>query len=139
MPDKTPPASAYYGPAVQRGDPVLGVLERAVPDLDVGGITPLNKHLQAQARSVIKTIALIQKLQDHVLDEPCLDKTQIVAACKLLDKVVSNAPTELSGPDGKPLAIGAASREEIYRDMLRALAIEARAEQSDAQALEHKQ
>lgn len=92
---------------------------------DVGGISPLNKHLQNEVRRTIKAVELVAVLQSHALLNTELSKTQIVAACKLLDKVVSNAPTEISGADGKPLAIGAVTREELFAEIVRGMAAEA--------------
>jgi hypothetical protein len=99
-------------------------LETALPDADVGGINPLNKHLQNEVRRTIKAIELVRVLQNHVLLSSPLDKTQILAACKLLDKVVSNAPVEIQ-TENKPIAIGASTREELLTEILRDMAREA--------------
>jgi len=54
----------------------------------------------------IKVVKIVEKLQSHVFGECELTKTQIQAAVVLLNKTMSNAPTQVGGdPDGSPLTI----------------------------------
>jgi len=54
-------------------------------------------------KAKIQSSQLINRLQDHVLKGTEMTDSQIKAATILLNKTLSNAPTELSAPDGKDL------------------------------------
>lgn len=54
----------------------------------------------------IRTSMLLNRLNNHALGEEEMSSTQVDAAKYLLNKIISNAPTqnEHSGPDGKPIS-----------------------------------
>jgi len=54
----------------------------------------LNPRHQDFVRNKIQGSQLVNRLQDHVLKEVEMSKTQVMAAKILLDKLISNAPTE---------------------------------------------
>lgn len=60
----------------------------------------------AKTREKIKTSQLINRLQEHVFGEPCMEKSQVSAAVALLKKTLPDLlSTELSGPDGSPIPV----------------------------------
>lgn len=58
---------------------------------------------QNDVRLKIQATQLINRLQAHADGEIDLTSSQVQAAKILLDKSISNAPTEISGPDGGSL------------------------------------
>lgn len=56
----------------------------------------------------IRTSMLLNRLDNHILGDTPMSSTQVDAAKFLLNKVISNAPTqnEHSGPDGTPIPVG---------------------------------
>lgn len=56
----------------------------------------------------IRTSMLLNRLNNHALGDEEMTSTQIDAAKFLLNKVISNAPTqtELSGPNGGDIPVG---------------------------------
>ena len=60
---------------------------------------------QADVRRKIQASQIINRLQDYFQGKVELTQGQIQSAKILLDKSVSNAPTELSGVDGGPLTV----------------------------------
>lgn len=57
--------------------------------------TRLNKRHQQSVRDLIDTQGLVKRLQNHARGETEMSKTQIQAAQILLNKTISNAPTEI--------------------------------------------
>lgn len=55
---------------------------------------------QDDIRKKIQASQLVNLLQNHALKNKKATPTQIDSAKFLLNKLVSNAPTEISGPDG---------------------------------------
>lgn len=74
---------------------------------------------QADVRAKIQASQLVNRLQKHADGEIELSATQVQAAKILLDKSISNAPTEISGPDGDAIRVNAA---EITDDELAGIA-----------------
>jgi hypothetical protein len=68
----------------------------------------LNPFNQETVKQKIQATQLVKRLQDHVLGEVEMSQSQIDAAKFLLNKRLSNAPTEvkqeLTGKDGNPLS-----------------------------------
>lgn len=62
------------------------------------------KH-QEEVRSRIQASQLVNRLQGHALGEVEMSTSQVQAAKILLDKLVSNAPTEISGEDGEAIEV----------------------------------
>lgn len=62
-------------------------------------------HNQDEVRRKIEAGRLVKLLQQHAVGEIEMTPTRIQAAKILLDKTVSNAPTEISGPDGGALTV----------------------------------
>lgn len=62
---------------------------------------------QEDIKKKIQGVHLVKLLQDHALDGKELNATRLDAAKFLLNKIISNAPTEVSGPDGGPVEISA--------------------------------
>jgi hypothetical protein len=62
---------------------------------------------QEDIKKKIQGVHLVKLLQDHALTGKELAPTRIDAAKFLLNKIVSNAPTEVSGPNGEPIEISA--------------------------------
>lgn len=60
---------------------------------------------QDDVRKKIQASQLVNRLQKHADGEIEMTATQVQAAKILLDKSISNAPTEISGADGDPLTI----------------------------------
>lgn len=60
---------------------------------------------QQDVRRKIQASQIINRLQDYFQGKVELTQGQIQSAKILLDKSVSNAPTELSGVDGGPLTV----------------------------------
>lgn len=65
----------------------------------------LRAHHQDDVRKKIQASQIINRLQDYFNGKVELSAGQIQSAKILLDKTVSNAPTELSGVDGGPLTV----------------------------------
>lgn len=67
----------------------------------------LRANHQEDVRRKIQASQLINRLQDNALGKlnPELSTGQIQSAKILLDKSVSNAPTELTGKDGGPVQL----------------------------------
>lgn len=67
----------------------------------------LNKRHQDMVKDKIRASQLITRLTNHALGKlkKPMDQSQVTAACRLLDKVLGNAPAqvELSGPNGGPI------------------------------------
>jgi len=63
----------------------------------------LNNRHQDSVRAKIQAAKLINLLTDHAHGKKELSATQVQSAKILLDKSVSNAPTEISGEGGGPL------------------------------------
>lgn len=74
----------------------------------------LNPFNQESVKQKIQTTQLVKRLQDHILGEIELSATQIDAAKFLLNKRLSNAPTEvkqeLTGKDGGPVELVQSSK-----------------------------
>lgn len=62
---------------------------------------------QLDVRRKIQASQIINRLQSYFDGKIELSQGQIQSAKILLDKSVSNAPTEVSGPDGGPVEITA--------------------------------
>ena len=62
----------------------------------------LNARHQESVKAKIQASQLVNFLQNHALKENPASPTQIDAAKYLLNKTLSNAPTEISGPGGGP-------------------------------------
>ena len=62
---------------------------------------------QEDVKKKIQVGNIINRLQKHINGEVEMTSTQVTSAKILLDKSVSNAPTEVSGPDGGPVEITA--------------------------------
>lgn len=60
---------------------------------------------QEDIKKKIQGVHLVKLLQDHALTGKELNATRLDAAKFLLNKIVSNAPTEVSGPDGGPVTV----------------------------------
>lgn len=60
---------------------------------------------QDEVRAKIQASCLIDRLHKHAKGEVEMSATQVQAAKILLDKAVSNAPTEISGPGGEPFVL----------------------------------
>jgi len=58
-------------------------------------------------REKIRASQLITRLTNHALGKlkKPMDQSQVTAACRLLDKIIGNAPmqVEMSGPNGGPM------------------------------------
>lgn len=63
----------------------------------------LNNRHQDSVRAKIQAAKLINLLTEHAHGKRELSATQVQSAKILLDKSVSNAPTELAGEGGGPL------------------------------------
>ncbi len=62
---------------------------------------------QEDVKKKIQASQLVNLLQDHALKGKELDSTRVDSAKFLLNKLLSNAPTEVSGPDGGPIEVSA--------------------------------
>ena len=71
---------------------------------------------QEEIRQKIQASQLVNRLQNHANGECEMSPTQVQAAKILLDKSISNAPTELSGPDGEDLQVGLVERRVVPKD-----------------------
>jgi hypothetical protein len=68
----------------------------------------LRPRHQEDVKQKIRATQLVNFLQDHALDgKEVAQPTRIDAAKFLLNKLLSNAPTEVSGPDGGPVQVTA--------------------------------
>lgn len=67
----------------------------------------LRAHHQEDVKKKIQASQLVNLLQDHALKGKELDSTRVDSAKFLLNKLLSNAPTEVSGPDGGPVSVEA--------------------------------
>ena len=56
----------------------------------------LTKRQNDKCKDAIQGTLLIKKLNDHALGNNSMESTQIQAAKILLDKIVSNAPTDIN-------------------------------------------
>lgn len=63
----------------------------------------LLKHHQEEARKKIQVAKLINLLHECAEGAREMSPQQVQSAKILLDKSISNAPTEISGPDGGPI------------------------------------
>jgi hypothetical protein len=71
----------------------------------MGVKTKRARFMQEEHRQKIKVAALMNFLQEHSLDDREASPTRIDAAKFLLNKAISNPPTEISGPDGGPIEL----------------------------------
>lgn len=60
---------------------------------------------QNEVRQKIQASQLINRLQGHANGEVDMSPSQVQAAKILLDKSISNAPTEIAGVSDEPLTI----------------------------------
>lgn len=67
----------------------------------------LRARHQDEVKAKIQASQLVNLLQDHALKGRELDSTRVDSAKFLLNKLLSNAPTEVSGPDGGPIEVTA--------------------------------
>lgn len=67
----------------------------------------LRKTHQDDVRKKIQVSQIFNRLKSHFDGKIELTQTQIQSAKILLDKSVSNAPTEVSGVDGGPVKVEA--------------------------------
>jgi hypothetical protein len=68
----------------------------------------LRPRHQEEVKAKIQASQLLNFLQKHALNgKDVVNPTRIDAAKFLLNKLLSNAPTEVSGPDGGPVQIDA--------------------------------
>lgn len=67
----------------------------------------LRPRHQEEVKAKIQASQLVNLLQDHALKGRELDSTRVDSAKFLLNKLLSNAPTEVSGPDGGPVEVTA--------------------------------
>jgi hypothetical protein len=65
----------------------------------------LRAHHQEDVRKKIQAAKLINLLQEHAAGKREMSSTQVQSAKILLDKSVSNAPTEVTGAGGGPLTV----------------------------------
>jgi hypothetical protein len=65
----------------------------------------LRPRHQEDIKKKIQVANIITRLQKHINGEVEMSSTQVTSAKILLDKSLSNAPTELSGVDGGPLTV----------------------------------
>jgi hypothetical protein len=65
----------------------------------------MRKSHQEDVRKKIQVSQIFNRLQDHLDGKVELTSTQVQSAKILLDKSVSNAPTEVSGPNGGPVTV----------------------------------
>lgn len=65
----------------------------------------LRARHQEDVRRKIQASQIINRLQDYFNGKVELSQGQIQSAKILLDKSVSNAPTELTGADGGPITV----------------------------------
>lgn len=65
----------------------------------------LRKTHQDDVRKKIQASKLIGLLQEHASGKREMSATQVQSAKILLDKSVSNAPTELTGSGGGPITV----------------------------------
>lgn len=65
----------------------------------------LRAHHQEDVRRKIQAAKLINLLHEHAEGKREMSTTQVQSAKILLDKSVSNAPTEVTGAGGGPLQV----------------------------------
>lgn len=65
----------------------------------------LRPRHQEEVKRKIQASQLVNLLQDHALKGRELDSTRVDSAKFLLNKLLSNAPTEVGGVDGGPLQV----------------------------------
>lgn len=65
----------------------------------------MRKTHQDDVRKKIQASRLIGLLQEHASGKREMSATQVQSAKILLDKSVSNAPTEVTGANGAPLTV----------------------------------
>ncbi len=70
------------------------------------------KH-QEEVKEKIRASQLQNRLLDHISGKIELTQSQVDACKFLLNKIVSNAPTEVSGPDGDAIPIAEVTRKII--------------------------
>lgn len=63
----------------------------------------LNKRHSDMARARIRVSCILHRLQECVAGKVEMTPAQIQAAKLLLDKALSNAPTQVSGPGGEAI------------------------------------
>ena len=57
-------------------------------------------------KAKISASMIVNRLKDHMLGDCDMKPTQVQAAKILMDKLVSDAPTEITGAEGAPLLTG---------------------------------
>lgn len=67
----------------------------------------IRAHHQEDVKKKIQVGNIINRLQKHINGEVEMTSTQVTSAKILLDKSLSNAPTEVTGADGGPIKIEA--------------------------------
>lgn len=65
----------------------------------------MRKTHQDDVRKKIQVSNIINRLQKHINGKVEMSPTQVTSAKILLDKSVSNAPTELTGAGGGPITV----------------------------------
>lgn len=65
----------------------------------------MRKTHQEDVRKKIQVSNILTRLYKHVEGEIEMTPAQVTSAKILLDKSISNAPTEISGPDGGPIEV----------------------------------
>ena len=51
---------------------------------------------QDEIKKKIRAALIVKRLEDHILNDKEMTSSQVSAAGKLLDKIVSNAPTDIN-------------------------------------------
>jgi hypothetical protein len=65
----------------------------------------LNKRHQESAREKIKVSQLINRLENHVLNNVEMTNSQVRAASYLITQAIGNPPQEVTGAGGGPLTV----------------------------------
>ena len=62
---------------------------------------------QDEIKKKIRAALIVKRLEDHILKDSEMTTSQVSAAGKLLDKIISNAPTDLNvgGQEDNPVSI----------------------------------
>lgn len=76
----------------------------------------IRRQHQDEVRAKIQGSQLINRLQDHALGTVEMTATQVAAAKCLLDKLISNAPTEITGEDGKEIPLVHNKRPQLTKE-----------------------